>query len=60
MDIEVEEVNLSYETFSGKTHSTVEDLCAEEQNDCTLTELDEEEQSFVLELSSDSDLSDNE
>ena len=60
MDIEVEEGNLSYESFSGKMHSAVEDLCAEEQNDCTLTELDEEEQSFVLELSSDSDLSDNE
>ena len=43
IDIEVEEVK-SYETFSGKTHSAVDDPCLEEQNNFTLTEMEEYEQ----------------
>ena len=54
MHIQVEEVK-SYETFSSEKHSATD-----EQNNFILTELDDEEQSFVLELSSDSDLSDDE
>ena len=59
-DIQVEEVKRSYETFSGETHSDAEGLCSEEQNNFTLAELDKEEGSFVLEPSSDSDLSQDE
>ena len=57
--IQIEEVK-SYESFSGENHSATEGPCLDEENNFILTELDDEEQSFVLELSSDSDLSDDE